>query len=91
MTEQEQIDRAFEEFTNKYDLYGNEWQDIGCDEVFKAGWLAAKLSQKPIELPACFWAENLGDTVFLEYEMLEAITKAGYEVTPLVYKLEGTT
>lgn len=51
MTEQEQIDKAFHEFTSKYDLYGNEWQDMGCDELFKAGWLAAKRAQNPVELP----------------------------------------
>ena len=89
MTEQEQIEKAFNEFTSKYDLYGNEWQDMGCDELFKAGWLAAKRSQKPVELPN---SRNIFfDTVSQESGFISAIEYVSeiLEESGITYTVKG--
>jgi hypothetical protein len=38
----EQWQKEFKIFTDRFDLMSSEWQDIGLDEVFKAGFIAAK-------------------------------------------------
>lgn len=41
---------AFDELCSKYDLDGNEWQDMGCDEIFRQGYVAAlKSVRQPME------------------------------------------
>lgn len=35
---------AFDKFAGKYDTLGDDWQDMGLDQVFKAGYEAAMQS-----------------------------------------------
>lgn len=37
----EQIEKKFEEFAARYDTLGGEWQDMGANDYFKAGFKAA--------------------------------------------------
>ena len=37
----EQIEKKFEEFAAQYDTLGDEWQDMGANDYFKAGFKAA--------------------------------------------------
>jgi hypothetical protein len=38
----EKWQEEFEKFTSGFDLFGSEWEDMGRDEIFKAGFMAAK-------------------------------------------------
>jgi hypothetical protein len=43
------IELAFDAFASQYDTYSNAWQDMGADEFFKAGYLAALAAQEPAQ------------------------------------------
>ena len=37
----EQIDKEFEAYAAQFDTFGDEWQDMGAGDYFKAGFKAA--------------------------------------------------
>ena len=44
------VSAEWEKYTSQFDLYSNEWIDKGLDEVFKAGFIAAKNKYAPPHL-----------------------------------------
>ena len=86
MTDQiEKWQEEFEKFAGGFDLFGNEWQDMGNDEIFKAGWLAAKRNMPVVELPKpelCFTSSPSGHGAFANVQLeplIERLEKAGIE------------
>lgn len=51
MNDKELLKKCWNEYTDQFDLFGDEWQDLGCDEIFKAGFEAAKRTQPSVVLP----------------------------------------
>ena len=47
----EQIEKKFEKFSAQYDTLGNEWQDMGANDYFRAGFKAAYDTKGKHDLP----------------------------------------
>lgn len=50
-------------FCAKYDQFGSEWQDMGLDEVFKAGWEARAKTATDEYLETLFQETRFGEEV----------------------------
>ena len=79
--DKELLKKCWDEYTDQFDLFGDEWHDLGCDEIFKAGFEAANRGRNNFIIPARYWASNHETAVFFEEDIFEALTAAGIKYT----------
>ena len=79
---EEQMRKEFEEwFCNEY-LFGGGVVNYGCRTTYIAwnAWQASRQAMKPIKLPMWCVTSDGPSKYLLQYEVIEAIQQAGYEV-----------